>query len=144
MSDQHETDFSKKHPKNMIIDPVIEKAVRRLEKNGELPCALAFDIAGKNNVAPKEVGVALDVLNIRLTKCQLGLFGYQPKKKIATPLPDLDHVLSEEIGRMAVDNRLTCRTIWEIASRLNMRKMTVSRACETLGIKIKQCQLGAF
>ena len=48
---------------------------------GELPCALAFDIAGKNNVAPKEVGVALDVLNIRLTKCQLGLFGYQPKKK---------------------------------------------------------------
>ena len=34
MSDQHETDFSKKHPKNMIIDPVIEKAVRRLEKNG--------------------------------------------------------------------------------------------------------------
>ena len=144
MTDLHETDFSTKHPKNKTIDPTVENAVKHLEKNGELPCALAFDIAQKNKVYPKDVGIALDLMNIRLTKCQLGLFGYKPAKKIVAPIAPVNPVLLEEIKKAAANNRVACQTIWDIASRLNVRKMTVSSACESLGVKIKPCQLGAF
>lgn len=144
MADQHETDFSTKHPKNKTLDPTVENAVKHLEKNGELPCALAFDIAQKITVCPKDVGIALDLMNIRLTKCQLGLFGYKPTKKIVTPLTSVEPALKEEITKAAANNRVACEIIWDIASRLNVRKMTVSSACESLGIKIKPCQLGAF
>ena len=58
----------------------IVKAVRRKTVDGKITCADAGSIAGKLNVAMSEIGVALDLLGIRITKCQLGLFGYAPRK----------------------------------------------------------------
>jgi transposase len=43
-----------------------------------------------------------------------------------------------------VRERLSCKQAWDIASRLQVSKMTVSGACETMGVKIKNCQIGAF
>ncbi len=42
--------------------------------NGQLPCAVAFKIARKLKVAPREVGDTANKLNIRIVNCQLGCF----------------------------------------------------------------------
>jgi len=49
-----------------------------------------------------------------------------------------------EIRKKLVNDRLPCKSAWEIAKKFNLRKMVVSGTCEALGIKIKACQLGAF
>ena len=62
-------------------DGNIEQMNRTLEEEleaslvkGKLPCAVAFKIARKLKVAPREVGDTANKLNIRIANCQLGCF----------------------------------------------------------------------
>ncbi len=79
-----------------------------------------------------------------LVKCQLGLFGYTPSKKIVAPKAPENQNLERAIADSLIDGDLSCDKAWEIARRFDVSKMTVSAACEQLKIKIKPCQLGAF
>ena len=113
-------------------------------RNGELACAVAFSVAEELGKTPQQVGKAADLLGFRLVKCQLGLFGYAPEKKIVKPKRPEDPELAAAIREAAAQGRLSCRETWRIAARFGLRKMAVSSACEALGQKIKPCQLGAF
>jgi len=122
----------------------LRETVRSRADNGAMACAVAFAIAERLNVAPIDVGRALDLEDISIVKCQLGLFGYKPEKKIVKPMKKVPDGLRKEITAGLADGRLPCAQAWLIAERFNMSKMDISAACEKLGIKIKPCQLGAF
>ena len=144
MGHEDSSDYSKKHGPDIQLDPNIKKEILKRAKDEKIPCAVVFDIVEQLNETPKNVGVAIDLVNFRITKCQLGLFGYEPGKKIAKALDTVDDELKSKIEKGLENGRLPCKTAWEIARQLNIRKMRVSNACETLGIKVKPCQLGAF
>ena len=108
-----------------------------------LSCAVAFEIAKQLNVSPQKVGTAIDLMNLKIIKCQIGLFGYSTGKKI-TPEKTVDTALNDAILSAAIGNRLPCDKAWEIADKLNIGKLAIGNACEGLSIKIKPCQLGAF
>ena len=133
-----------KHGPDTSVGSELRKAVLKRAVNGELPCAVAFEVSKAFAISPATVGRAADLLELPLVKCQLGLFGYRPNKKIIKPVaavaPDLQHALSEAV----VDDRLSCVKAWKIADRLGIHKMKVSAACDAMGIKVKPCQLGAF
>jgi hypothetical protein len=128
---------------NQPDQAITQKIKVRLRKDA-LACAVAFDIAGKVGCTPAEVGRTADQLHIRLVKCQLGLFGYKPHKKIVDSRKPQEPALGDAIRDGLVDDRLPCKTAWRIAAQFGVPKMTVSSACEAMGIKIKPCQLGAF
>lgn len=136
--------FSDKHGPGATPDPAIEEAVRKRVRENTIPCAVAFEIAGERDVTPAAVGRAVDLLEYRLIKCQLGLFGYGEKKKIVTPLTDPPDALRSAVESAAREGRLACRDAWDIAERFDVPKLRVGGVCEGLGIKIKPCQLGAF
>jgi hypothetical protein len=52
--------------------------------------------------------------------------------------------LKKAIGDAMEDDRISCAAAWNVADRLGLAKIDVSNACEALGIKICNCQLGAF
>ena len=137
-------DFTKKHGDKAKPEPAIQQEIENRTKDGKLACAVAFDIAAKLGVEAGAVGQTVDLMNVRLVKCQLGLFGYQPEKKIVKPLEEANPAIVEAIRSGLEAERLPCSTAWEIAKRFEVRKMTVSGVCEANGIKIKPCQLGAF
>jgi hypothetical protein len=136
--------FGPKHPPGLTPEPAIQEAVRRHADAGELPCAVAFQIAADLKVSPAAVGRTLDLMEVRLVKCQLGLFGYSPQKRIVKPQPPETPELAAAIRAALEKGRLPCRAAWALAERFKLGKMAVSGACEALGIKIKPCQLGAF
>ncbi len=136
--------YRKKHPADKKVDPKILEEVKKQESNGQVPCAVAFEISKKLNVPPSEVGTAMDLQEIRIAKCQLGLFGYTPEKRIVKPAESVAPELRTAIEEALVDGRLSCKDAWSIAEKLGIRKMQVSSACEAIGIKIYSCQLGAF
>ena len=136
--------FSTKHRSDLQPDPSIEKRLRERCPTGELPCAVAFDVAKELGASAAAVGQTADLMNLRLVKCQLGLFGYSPEKKIVRKAQSVDETLADALQESQENNRLPCALAWEIADRLQLRKMAVSNACEKLGIKVKPCQLGAF
>jgi hypothetical protein len=136
--------ISEKNENDNQPDPAITQEIQVRLRNDALACAVAFDIAGKLGCTPAEVGWTADLLHVRLVKCQLGLFGYKPKKKIVDSRMPQEPALGDAIRDGLVDDRLPCQTAWRIAAQFGVPKMTVSSACDAMGIKIKPCQLGAF
>jgi len=138
------TKFSDKHGPNAQADPVVKDKILQKATNDNLACAVAFKLARELGVSPAEIGKTVDLLNLRLSKCQLGLFGYQPEKKAVKAKAPENRQMEEAIHNALKDGRLACSDAWDIAGRFKVPKMAVSGACESLGIKIKPCQLGAF
>ncbi len=122
----------------------LEEDLRRSAPEGRLACAEAFALADRLGLAPIEIGRAADRLGVRLVRCQLGLFGYLPEKKIVKPAAQVEEPLAAAIRAALAEGRLPCRAAWEIAARLGLPRMAVSAACEALAVRIKPCQLGAF
>ena len=125
-------------------DKKIMDKLQKTAKDNELSCAVAFQIAKDIQADPADIGKTADLLNIRLAKCQLGLFGYKPEKKIVKPEPNVDPEIEESLRKELADGKLSCENAWAVASRHNIPKLKVGNICEALGIKIGKCQLGAF
>jgi hypothetical protein len=144
MNPQNSKKYAQKHESGASVNEKIKDQLMRRTQNNELPCAVAFKIATELNVSAAEVGRTADLMEIMLVKCQLGLFGYTPNKKIVKPRAAENLDLEGAIRDACVDGKLPCENAWEIARRFNVSKMSVSAVCEQLNIKVKPCQLGAF
>ena len=136
--------YAAKHGPEATYQPEIAAAVQAAARDLRLGCAAAHGIAVRFAVAPAEVGKTMDLLECRLTKCQLGLFGYKPEKKIVKPAKTISRDLEQMIRQATANNKLACARCWQIAADSSLPRMDVAAACEALGIKISPCQLGAF
>lgn len=144
MAHQHAGSYKSKHPKNTKIDERITQELSKSMREGGVACADACRIATELSVSMSEIGVGLDLMEIRIKRCMLGLFGYPENKVVLKPASAVTPQLEADIRASLVDGRLPCRHAWDIADRFKISKMEVSSACEAMRIKIKPCQLGAF
>jgi hypothetical protein len=122
----------------------VAAAIRGQLHEGMLRCAVAFRIAEELGVTPMEVGETADALGVRLSRCQLGLFGYGEQKSIVEPAEEVAPELEQAIREGLIEGRLPCAEAWAIAARFRMPKLHVTNAAEKLKFRIVQCQLGAF
>ncbi len=166
----------KDKPNADVADEAIAQAIYEhldnaaLSTQEKLPCAIAFAIAKARGVPPRLVGQTADALQVRLCRCQLGLFGYPGKTGwdipidgdrpiTECPIPEgLESALCEAAGGAAgaqsdsdaqssvtgTKGQLTCAQAWALAARFNTSKMLVGYLADQLGIHIVVCQLGAF
>lgn len=144
MTHKDKGSYAKKHLPELKLNPEISQAVKQKSSNGKISCAAAFKVANKLRVTPGEVGVTIDLLEIPVIKCQLGLFGYDlPYKKVITA-ETVSTALKAAIRESLVKEKLPCASAWEIAVKLKIAKKEITSACETFKIKISSCQLGTF
>jgi hypothetical protein len=136
--------FSKKHPPDRKISERVGALVKTKVTDGAMACAVAFEIAESLGVPSEEVGFTLDSLEINVVKCQLGLFGYSPAKRLVKPAERVPPDLEKAIRGALVKDRLPCAAAWALAEKRRLKRMEIASACETLGIKIGSCQLGTF
>ncbi len=136
--------YAAKHGPGGNPDEKIAKAIRGKVQEGKLGCAEAERIGAQIGVPLAEVGRTLDLLEIRICACQLGLFGYAPEGKAVQPAKTVAPELEGAIRGRLADGKLPCAAAWEIAAGLKIPRMKASSACEALKIRIKPCQLGAF
>jgi len=59
---------------NKDTNRTLEEELKASLVDDKLPCAVAFKIARKLKVTPKQVGDTANKLNIKLVSCQLGCF----------------------------------------------------------------------
>jgi hypothetical protein len=114
----------------------------------DLPCAVAHYVAAEMKVAPLQVGQTANDVNVRISMCQLGLFGYavkgKPAYRILSPMENVPEDLANAIREALVDGRVPCVALWRIAKEFNLSRHEAGNAIEALGIKVKPCQLGCF
>lgn len=136
--------YSTKHSPGTRPDPAVAAVLQEVAEDGRISCTVAHDVAVDLATTPAEVGKTMDLLEYRITKCQMGLFGYSPEKKILKPAETVSDPLRARLTDAAADGRVSCAACWDIALGLGIQKIAVAAACETLGLSIKPCQLGAF
>ncbi len=118
--------------------------IRERAEDGRITCAKTFALAQELGITPAQAGAAANEAGIRLNRCQLGLFGYYPEKKVVKKADSVSPDLAAAIRAGLANDRLPCAVAWEIASRMDLSRMEVASACESLEIRVKPCQLGAF
>ena len=52
----------------------IEEVIKKKVKDGKLPCAVCFKIAGDLGIPKKELTKVLNEMKIKISQCQLGCF----------------------------------------------------------------------
>ncbi len=144
MTHEFEGKYRAKHPAGTAPNPTIAAAIEEAVQEGSISCAVAHDVAMELEVTPAEVGKTIDLLEYRIIKCQLGLFGYSPQKKIVRPAETVSDGLRERLQNASSKGLIPCLDCWNIAAELGMQRIAVSAACELLGLRVKPCQLGAF
>jgi hypothetical protein len=130
------------------MDDTLLEALRERLDGGKLPCNRAFAIVQKLSVEPLAVGQAADDAGIRISRCQLGLFGYGPKAegkhKIVHAMDKVPERLAARLRAASDEGKITCRAVWKVADGLGVRRMEASSALEAMGIHVSHCQLGCF
>ncbi len=58
-------------------DEKLREAVRERAEDGKVQCAAALEIARRLKVNPKRVGEACNAEKLKITRCQLGCFGWK-------------------------------------------------------------------
>lgn len=144
MAHQDKGKFFKKHPDGTEVSAVIKEEILKKTKDNNISCKAAEKISQSTTAPLSEIGVAIDMLNINIVQCQLGLFGFDGKTKQVPAAAEVAPELEAAIREALDDNRLACVDAWAIAEKLNVKRLDVCAACEKLKIKVKPCQLGAF
>jgi hypothetical protein len=117
--------------------------------DGTLSCAEAFAVADGTGVSPLDVGRTADLLRVKLSHCQLGLFGYPGQGKgwdrsgagMGAAPDGLEAALKRRAGREA---RIACSDLWELAELYGVPRILAGDTADRMGIRVIACQLGAF
>ena len=141
---QDEGHYSAKHKGNQKPDAAVTDGLKRFVAGGHIGCADAHTAAAAAGVSPAEAGRNLDLMEVRITSCQLGLFGYKGIDKPGYAVPADSDAAVSEIGRYVADGCISCLDLWNAAEKAGCTRMEASAVCEDSGIKIINCQLGAF
>ena len=144
MKNKSKQGYAAKHAADTKLDAGLARELQNVEENDGVSCENAHAIALRLEKPSQEAGVAMDLLNLRIARCQLGLFGYAPRKRIVKPAPSVDADLAAAVRDGLVNGRLPCKTAWAIADQRQCSRLSIAEVCEALDIKIADCQLGAF
>jgi hypothetical protein len=143
MTHQDKGHYAEKHSGKKIDEKIAGK-IKALADHNNLTCAAAHSIAKDLGISPLEIGVQTDLLEFRISRCQLGLFGYSPEKKRINPDIQVSKELGDQLDKVIIENKISCSQSWEIAGALKIKRLDMGSACEKKGVRIKPCQLGAF
>ncbi len=131
-------------PAGEAIDPRVSEAITSKADESGLACEGAFAVAAEIGVSPAVVGERMNQLQIPIIKCQLGLFGYSPKKRIVKPAETVTEDEEKAIRKALAKGKLPCAACWQLASQFEKTRLGMASICERLSVKIGPCQLGAF
>lgn len=126
------------------LEHILREKMEQMAQDKQISCSAAFKISASLGISPALVGQYTDVMKIKIIRCSLGLFGYQPEKRLVKPDYDYSPELKQAIEAALVEGRLSCSAAWSIADQQGIPRSKTANVCESLNIKINQCQLGAF
>ncbi len=122
---------------NIKLDSIQKEFIyTNLDEEGKLSCLKAFKVARKIGKEPIEMSAITKSLGIKITNCELGVFGKLKFKE--SDINVYNRIKQNHMGH----KELPCKDLWEEAqkSTLNIVGSTVKNS----DIEVTHCQLGCF
>lgn len=107
-----------------------------LDEDGKLSCLKAFKVARLIGRKPKEMSGITKSLGLKITNCELGVFG---KLKFKDPNMAVYNKLKENYNG---SKRIECKILWDEAQNSSLK--TVGSTAKGTDIDVVHCQLGCF
>ena len=121
--------YALKHPPGTRPNEQIAKAIREKSPGGELACGIGEKISKELKVDISDVGITADLLEMKIKKCQLGLFGWGKKPSHGKDIHAAVSVsveMKSALEEVAENGVVTCAALWVIADRLGAERKAVS------------------
>ena len=113
-----------------------ELILTNLDGEGKLSCLKAFKVARLIGRNPKEMSAITKSLGIKITNCELGVFG---KLKFKDPNIEVYNRLKQNyMGHKTLE----CKVLWDEAQKSTLK--TVGSTVKNSDIEVTHCQLGCF
>lgn len=113
-----------------------EFLMTNLDEEGKLSCLKAFKVARLIGKEPKEMSSITKSLGIKITNCELGVFG---KLKFQDPNIQVYNKLKQNyMGHKTLE----CKVLWDEAKKSTLK--TVGSTVKNSDIEVSHCQLGCF
>lgn len=109
-----------------------------LDEEGKLSCLKAFKVARLIGVKPKDMDNITKDLNIKITNCELGVFG---KLSFADMDDKIYNKLSQNFNE---GKKVECEVAWHAARDKGLSLKKVGSTITRSDIKVTHCQLGCF
>ncbi len=121
-----------------LDDTQLDLLLTNLDEKGKLSCLKAFKVARLIGVKPKEMDNITKTLNIKITNCELGVFG---KLNFA----DMDDKIYNKLSQnFNVGKKVQCQVAWYAARDKGLSLKKVGSTINMSDIKVTHCQLGCF
>lgn len=109
-----------------------------LDGEGKLSCLKAFKVARLIGVKPKEMDEITKSMNIKITNCELGVFG---KINFLDRDENIYNKLSENFNK---NKKIDCEVAWYTARDKGNSLRKVGSTINKSDIQVTHCQLGCF
>ena len=113
-----------------------ELLMTNLDEEGKLSCLKAFKVARLIGKEPKEMSAITKSLGIKITNCELGVFG-----KLKFQDPNIQ-VYSKLKQNYMGHKTLECKVLWDEAISSTLK--TVGSTVKNSDIEVTHCQLVCF
>ncbi len=113
-----------------------EFIMTNLDEDGKLSCLKAFKVARLIGKEPKQMSSITKSLNIKITNCELGVFG-----KLKFQDPNIE-VYSKLKQNYMENKTLECKVLWDEAQNSTLK--IVGSTVKNSDIEVVHCQLGCF
>ncbi len=107
-----------------------------LDDDGRLTCLKAFKVARLINLKPLQMSDACKSINVKITNCELGVFGKLTFKEAETAIY---HKIAKNFTQ---NTKVTCKTLWYQAQENTLKR--VGSTVKNSDIEVTYCQLGCF
>jgi hypothetical protein len=108
-----------------------------LDENGALSCINAFKVAKLIGMEPKNIAQIARDMKIKITNCELGVFG---KLEFDEMNEDIFDLLKKRSNNSKVD----CEVAWKISQEKGKAISNIGATIKNSGLKVSNCQLGCF
>ncbi|MGB6327334.1 MAG: ModE family transcriptional regulator [Halarcobacter sp.] len=109
-----------------------------LDEDQKLSCLKAFKVARLIGVKPKEMDKITKSLNIKITNCELGVFGKLHFSEIE------DTIYNKLSKNFTTGKKVECQIAWHTAKDKGSSLRKVGSTINNSDIKVTHCQLGCF
>ncbi|MCT7574989.1 ModE family transcriptional regulator [Aliarcobacter butzleri] len=113
-----------------------ELLLTNLDEEGKLSCLKAFKVSKLIRCEPKEMSAITKSLGIKITNCELGVFG-----KLEFQDPNIE-VYNRLKQNYMGDKTLECKVLWDEAKKSTLK--IVGSTVKNSDIEVIHCQLGCF
>ena len=108
-----------------------------LDQDGALSCIKAFKVAKLIGMKPKNIAQIAREMNIKITNCELGVFG-------KLEFTDMNDDIYDMLKTRNNNSKIECQVAWKIAQEKDKSINQIGSTIKNSDFKVTKCQIGCF